>query len=198
MKNVYIFYLYGSKDEINSKKYPAIEDSEIIKKDNYYHTLYAWTPNKDIRKKFKSQRDMSKFYEIKREMTKEELDMFSDEKSDTFLEERAVTSKDIDENHIFRCKNVYVLSTRKELDIISYDAQNISRDQLSYLIDVEYYIKESYFKSKYRKALHTLNLDDLMAYAYPLDDNDIPFNVVKIDTLAVYTHLYHNTYRKDL
>ena len=31
----------------------------------------------------------------------------------------------------------------------------------------------------------------------PLDDNDFPFKMFTDDTLSVYSHLYHNTYRKD-
>ena len=69
---------------------------------------------------------------------------------------------------------------------------------MSYLIEPEYYIKEKYFKSKYKKVLNLFNLDELMAYAYPMDESDIPFNILKLDTLAIYTHLYFNTYRKDL
>ena len=197
MKKIYMFYLYGEKDEINDEHYPAINGSKIIKGNNFNHVLYAWTPNKNLRKKFKSQRDMTKFHEVVHEISKDELNEFSDEYSDKFLEERPITSKNIDEDHIFRCKTVFILSTRKELDIIVDDEYLICRNQLECLIESEIYIREDYFSDKYKKVLEFLKLDDIMSYSYPLEDTDLPFDIMKKDTLALYSHLYYNTYRKD-
>lgn len=197
MKKVYIFYLYGPKNEVNDKIYPAINNTEIIEGNNFHHVLYAWTPNKNLRKKFKNQRDMNKFHEVIHEVSKEDFNKFSDEFSDRFLEERAITSKNIDEDHIFRCKTIFVLSTRKELDIIVDDEYILVRNQLECLIEPEYYLREDYFTGKYKEMLEFFKLDDMMSYTYPLEENDLPFNVLQTDTLAVYSHLYYNTYRKD-
>ena len=197
MKKIYIFYLYGTKDEINDKIYPAINKSEIIKGNNFYHILYAWTPNKNLRKKFKNQRDMSKFYEVIHEIPNEEFNKFSDDYSDSFLEERGISSKYIDIYNVYRSKTILILSTRKELDIIVDDELIFIRHQLECLVLSNYYIREDYFVNKYKNVLSFFKLDEMMNYAYPLEDNGLPFNMIQNDALAIYSHLYYNTYRKD-
>jgi hypothetical protein len=140
---------------------------------------------------------MEKFKEVVCDIEKEDLDKFSDEYSDTFLEERAITTKAVNDINVIIQKTVYILSTRNELDYMVENKFAIAQKQFEGFINSEIYIREKYFSEVYRKALHFFKLDDIMSYTYPLDDNDIPFNVATEDNLAIYTHLYHNTYRKD-
>ena len=196
---IYLFYLFDESNNMTTDIYPAIDGLDIIKRNNFSHVLYGWTPNKEIRKQFKSLRDMSKFMEVVHEIAKEDLNKFSDDNSDTFLEERSITTKKItDDNIITKC-NICVLSTKKELDTMVYDEHIILRKHLEKMISNDVYIREDYFKEQYRKVLSFLHLDDILSYAYPLEESDeLPFNILTQDNLAVYSHLYHNTYRKDI
>ena len=199
MKKIYCFYLYGEKNEIDSNRYPAIDGLEIIIGNNCNHVLYAWTPNKIIRKQFKAQRDMTKFREVIHEIPRENFDKFSDEYSDVFLEERGITTKYITENRIIDKKTVYVLTTPKELDTMLENDKSFMIKQLECLIESEIYIREEYFSDVYRCALDFFRFDGLLSYTYPLeDDGGLPFNMVTDDNLAIYSHLYYNTYRKDI
>lgn len=197
MKKIYLFYLYDYQDKINTKTYPAIDGLDIIKGNKYYHVLYAWTPNKNLRKKFKDSRDMSKFKEVVHEIDSDIFDKFSDENSESFLEERLVTTKKID-NNIITKQNIYVLSTRKELDILVYDQLSIKREQFERVLHTDIYLKEDLFNDRYRTMLSFFHFDDIMSYVYPMDEGNIPFSTLTDDTLAVYSHLYYNTYRKDM
>ena len=199
MKKIYCFYLYGEKNEVNSKIYPGIDGLEIITGNNCNHVLYAWTPNKIIRKQFKAQRDMTKFREVIHEIPKDNFDKFSDEYADTFLEERGVTTKNITENHMIEKKTVYILTTSKELDVMLENDRSFMIKQLECLIESDIYIREEYFSNIYRNALEFFRFDCLLAYTYPLEeDGGLPFNMVTDDNLAIYSHLYYNTYRKDI
>ena len=62
----------------------------------------------------------------------------------------------------------------------------------------EIYLQEKLFSDRYRDILSFFHLDDMMDYLFPLDDSNIPFCLLTNDTLAVYSHLYYNTYRKDI
>ena len=199
MKKIYLFYLCDKKDKITTQIYPAIEDLTVIEGDIYHHVLYAWTPNKNIRKQFKQSRDMTKFKEIIYEISKEDFNKFADDNSDTFLEERPITTKSTTEDKIITKRNIYVLSTRKELDVLVYNPLIIMQKQLECLALPDIYIREEYFNDKYRNMLEFFQLNDIMAYAYPMEESDsLPFNLICDDTLSIYTHLYHNTYRKDI
>jgi hypothetical protein len=197
LKTVYIFYLCDTEDKLNENEYPGIQSLEVLKRNNLYHVLYAWTINKSIRKKFKKQRDMNLFKEVVCDIDDENLDKFSDKYSNTFLEERPITTKTI-ENHIICKTTTYVLATKNELDYIVENNFYILQKQLEGMLSSDIYIREAYFKDVYRKALHFFKLDEILAYTYPLDDGDIPFLVIAEDTLAIYTHLYYNTYRKEI
>lgn len=198
MKKVYMFYLYGDKDEINSDNYFGIDGLDIIKGNKFYHVFYAWTTNKTKRKIFKQQRDMDKFMEVIHEIPKEDFDKFSDENSDTFLEERAITTKDINEFNKITKQTVYILSTGNELNNIVDNELYIARKELECTLLSDIYLRAEYFSEKYKNVLEFFNFDEIMSYAYPLDDNDFPFKMFTDDMLAVYTHFYHNTYRKDI
>ena len=199
MKKIYCFYLYGYKDELRPSNYPAIEGLDIINGNNYNHILYAWTPNKVIRKLFKQQRDMNKFREIIHELPKDEFNKFADEYSDTFLEERGITTKDINEYNVITTKIVYILATAKELDIMIDNDRLIARKLLQRVIDTHILLKEEYFIEEYRRALQTLKFNNIISSTFSMDDADIPpFNIITDDSLAIYSHLYYNTYRKDI
>lgn len=198
MKFIYIFYLYDEVDKLNNKKYPGIQGLDIIEGKRFHHVLYAWTINKELRKKFKKQRDMEIFKEVVYEIDKEDFDKFSDEYSNTFLEERAITTKNINDMNVIVQKTFYILATRNELDYIVENRLTITQNQLEGVISSDIYIKEKYFSDIYRKALHFFKFDDIISYTYPLDENDIPFNTATEDNLAIYSHLYYNTYRKEL
>lgn len=198
MKKVYLFYLYDEQDKMNNKIYPAVNGLDIIKGNKYYHVLYAWTPNKEIRKRFKNLRDMTKFREVIHEIPKEDFDKFSDENSDTFLEDRVITTKSFNDKRVIIKRNVYILSTGKELDIMVDESIYIMRKRLECLVSSNIYLREAYFSNIYSEALNFFKLDNVMDYIYPLEENDIPFNMLDEDKLAIYSHLYHNTYRKDI
>lgn len=198
MKKVFMFYLYDTQDELNSETYPGIDDLEVLQGNMFYHVLYAWTPNKEIRKQFKSSRDMTKFKELTHEIPKEEFDRFSDENSDTFLEERCITTKKMTNDNIIDKRNIYILSTRRELDYIVYNKNLIMRNQLECLTKPSIYLQDIYFDDEYRQALEFLKLDDTMLSTFPIDDGGIPFSPFDEDVLSIYSHLYHNTYRKDI
>lgn len=198
MKKIYLFYLYDYEDNMNTKIYPAIDETELVHNGSFYHTLYAWTPNKSLRKQFKTQRDMNKFKEVIHEIEKDDFDKFSDIHSDTFLEERSVTTKDIID-HIITRINIHILSTRRELDNLVDNQLQIMKQQLESLIKPDIYLREMYFSEVYQNVLRKFKFDDIMEYLFPLeDDGGLPFNPVCEDTLAIYTHLYYNTYRKDI
>jgi len=177
--------------------YPAIEGLEIQQGRSLSHVLYAWTPNKDIRKQFKAQRDMNKFREVIHEIPKEDFDQFSDQYSDTFLENRAITTKII-ENGIINTDTVFILTTSQELETVANLNYEFTNTQLTKIANSKLYIKECYFSDVYKKILEFFRFDDVVSYACPLEENSIPFNIVTEDTLAIYTHFYHNTYRKDI
>ena len=199
MKKIYLFYLYDEHDKMKTDIYPAIDGLELIKGGKYTHVLYAWTPNKTVRKSFKKYRDMTKFHEVIHEIDTDEFDKFSDENSETFLEELAVTTKNINDNNTISKQNVYVLSTRTELDSIVYNILQIKRKWFEPILNPDIYIHSSYFKEEYHKLLEFFHFDELLSYVYPLDEfDDIPFSVIEDDTLAIYSHLYFNTYRKDM
>ena len=198
MKKIYMFYLYDEKHELTPEKYPAIDELEVLEGNTFFHVLYAWTPNKNIRKQFKSSRNMTIFREMTHEIPDEEFDKFSDENSDTFLEERCITTKKITDDKIIDKRNIYILSTRRELDYIVYNQISIMRKQLECLTKPNIYLQEGCFEDEYRHSLEFLKLDDTMLSVFPIDDNGIPFIPFDDDVLSVYSHLYHNTYRKDL
>ena len=193
-----MFYLFDEPNKINDKIYPAIGDLEIIKGSNFSHVLYGWTPNKDVRKQFKQLRDMSKFREVIHEISKEDFDKFSDEYSDTFLEERIITTKKHDDG-IIKKRNIRILATKKELDIMIFDEISILRNQLENVILTDVYVNSLYFINKYRQVLDFFKLNDTLSTVYPLEETDsVPFILFTNDTLAIYSHLYQNTYRKDI
>jgi hypothetical protein len=195
---LYLFYLFDEPNNLIADIYPAIDGLEIIRGCYFSHVLYGWTPNKDIRKQFKSLRDMSKFREVIHELSKEDFNKFSDEYSDTFLEERLITTKKIEDGKIEK-RHLHILSTRKELDTMVYDENVILRKQLEDVISSNIYIREEYFKTQYQKVLSFFQLNNILSSTYPLDDSDCPpFNLFHNDNLAIYSHLYHNTYRKDI
>jgi hypothetical protein len=189
--------LYDDFNSLNDKNYPGIQGLNIIQGTRFHHVLYAWTINKELRKRFKKERDMELFKEVVCEIENEDFDRFSDEFSNTFLEERAITSKAINDENIIIQKTYYVLSTRNELDYIVENKFAIAQTRLEDFIESDIYIREKYFSDIYRKALHFFKLDAIISYTYPLDDDDIPFNVGSEDILSIYSHLYHNTYRKE-
>jgi hypothetical protein len=196
LKSLYIFYLCDSIEKLTKDNYPGIEDLEIIKDNNHCRVLYAWTVNKKIRKKFKKQRDMELFKEVICDIEDNTFDEFSYEYSNTFLEERPITTKIIEDDII--CKTTsFVLATKNELDYISENMFSITQELLDGVLLTDIYIREDYFIDRYKKALHFFKFDEILAYTYPLDDNDIPFLTITEDSLAIYTHLYYNTYRKD-
>jgi hypothetical protein len=197
MKILYIFYLYDKNNELTKEKYPGIDGLNIIHGNDFNKVLYGWTINKNIRKKFKKQRDMKIFKEVVCEIETEDFDKFSDEYSNTFLEERPITTKALNEEKIFYKETSFILATRNELDYMVENASMIMQKLLEDVISSNIYIREKYFIKPYRKALHFFKFDDVLACTYPLDDDDIPFIDVSDDNLAIYTHLYYNTYRKD-
>lgn len=199
MKKIYLFYLYDEKDKMTDDIYPGINGLDIIKGNQFYHVLYAWTPNKELRKLFKNLRDMTKFREVIHEITNDEFNKFADENSDTFLEERIITTKHLDNKKVICKQNVYILSTKKEIDIIVYDYHRILQKELECLVLSGIYLREMYFSEIYQNILNFFNFDDIMTSVYPLDESDsLPFDIFNSDNLAVYSHLYHNTYRKDI
>ena len=199
MKKIYLFYLYDEKDKMISEIYPCIGGLDVIEGYNFNHVLYAWTPNKNLRKLFKSLRDMAKFREVVHEISNDEFDRFSDENSDTFLEERNITTKEYNSNNTIGKQNVYILSTRRELDTIAYEYVSILRKQLECLVVSDLYLREIYFDEPYRKMLAIFNFDESMGLAYPLEETDAPpFSMYDYDALSIYSHLYQNTYRKDI
>lgn len=197
MKVLYIFYLYDTAEELNTENYPGIQGLEIINNNNFNKVLYAWTINKDIRKKFKKQRDMNLFKEVVCEIDSDDFDKFSDEYSNTFLEERPITTKALDKESTFYKETAFILVTRNELDYMVENNYMIIQKQLENALLSDIYIREKYFSGRYKKALRFLKFDIVMASAYPLDDDNIQFAVITDDTLAIYSHLYYNTYRKD-
>lgn len=198
MKKIYIFYLYGNKDELTEYNYPGISGFDVTQGNRFYHVLYAWTNNKFLRRSFKQQRDMNLFKEVVHEIPNNEFDKFSDEYSDAFLEERAITTKGFNKSNRIIQKICYILTTKNELDYMVENQQYITRNQLKCLIEHDIYIREKYFSDEYRKILNFFAFDDIMSYSYPMDECDIPFKVITDDNLAIYSHLYHNTYRKEL
>lgn len=198
MKSIYIFYLYDDINELNDEKYPGIQGLKVIKGNKLHYVLYAWTINKSIRKKFKKQRNMDIFREVVCEIEKDDFNKFSDEYSNTFLEERPITTKIINEERIISKTTSYVLTTRNELDYMAENDFQIAQKRFEKVLTSDIYIREKYFSDIYRDALHFFKLDTIMAYTYPLEDNDIPFVAAEEDKLSIYTHLYHNTYRKEL
>lgn len=198
MKKIYLFYLFDEPNKMKPKIYPAIDDLNIINNNNLSYVLYGWTPNKNVRNQFKKLRDMYKFKESVHEISKEDFDKFSDENSDTFLEERLVTTKQI-ENGFTKSYKIRILTTKKELDIMIFDELSILRNQLENVISKDVYVRSNYFINKYRNMLEFFKLDDILLTAYPLDESDCPpFNLFMSDNLAIYSHLYQNTYRKDI
>ena len=78
------------------------------------------------------------------------------------------------------------------------NTQMITGSQLENALLDDIYLRSSYFSEVYRKALCLFKFDELMSYACPLEDYGIPFNAMTEDKLSIYSHLYHNTYRKEL
>lgn len=199
MKKIYCFYLYDLKENLDPSVYPAIDGLDIITGNTYNHTLYAWTPNKINRKLFKQQRDMDKFKENIYEIPEEEFDNFSDQYSETFLEERCITTKNIDEYGKYGKRVVRILTTAKELETMLDMETQFIRKKIQPIIDTNILISEKLFINKYKKALNIMKLDTIISIIFPLDESDIPpLDVFAYDGLAIFTTMYQNTYRKDI
>lgn len=196
MKKVYLFYLIDY--EINLSKYPGIDEDQVKQGKEKQYTFYAWTPNKKIRNRFKSMRNMSLFFEKVRTVEDDaEFEEFTKNYDQFLLEDRALTTKVIRNDRIAR-DVVLVLSTSKEIDFVIFNYFDSYMDNDIFWSDTVPLLRPDCFVSPYKEALEYLRYSEVIEWLCPLEENPLPFNPIDIDGLAIYVHIYNNIYRKDI
>lgn len=194
MKNVYMFYLL--EDYLN---FPVISKDEMIIKDGLSVYPYAWTSNKEIRKKFKNERDMSKFYEDIIEIENAKFESFANSNSDTLLEFRRFKTKII-KNKIIQESSVRILSTIREANYVSSYTNDILFSIISENLynDCVDFIQPFLYKSEFKDSLKSLSIDDISYEVRNMNDSfkSLPFSLKTMDSLNIYITAFAKTYKK--
>lgn len=83
-------------------------------------TLYAYTDQKELARKFESTRDMNIFYKIKKVISKDALNSLAEEYQNKYLNEYELNTYDT--NTGYKCK-VYIVMTQEEyMTVLASDA----------------------------------------------------------------------------
>lgn len=165
-----------------------IQENDSVVDENKIYELVAYTTDSKIEKEFKSTRDMSKYFEIVKDVTKEEFKEFQKINSNKNLVYKKLLTKDA---NTFQSCNCLTLLTESEY----FDLGNmIDVDSLigSDLMDCVYYGNRE-LKNKYREALDKLLYTALHYWyhdteEYDMDSYDI--SSLNIDELTVFIGIY--------
>jgi hypothetical protein len=187
---LYRIFIHGVN--VNNKDYPAISDfsPSDIGDDNIY--LYAFTNKKKIAKKFMESRIHDLFYVTTSNISDDDYNDICDKYGDYELSYHEYKYQTFQGNKSVS-KNLKILSTEKEFDLVFYDAPVILSKIGRKLMDVMDKIQFNLLNDTlYNVLTNTIPSRDIIEWMYEIED--APFGVYEINTVNLYFHEFGNTY----
>ncbi len=186
---VYCFYLYDK--EISEKKYPAISSDNVYEEYGIQFTLYGFCKDKQYSNIFKRSRKEGIFLTKVIHMDKTEYKEFKDNNSQFEIKPRPYQIP-IVKDGIIQTDIRFILSTELEYDEMCWSAPYHINRIFDKVIEQLTYIPADIFNDTLFHCLKDdLLYNDVISWLELIDD--VP-NTLKVNTVALYFHIFENTY----